>query len=430
MTSSQHAEALEPALADRARPVSFPSGNDAPGAGAAIPAGSGGSPPVRVLHVVGHLLRGGVEAWLHNVVRRLGPDRYRHDVLVWTEDEEAFTSEFREAGARVIPCTGHKNPLRFARNFRAVLRRNGPYDILHTHGTQHHGFVMGLARMAGIPTLVAHSHTDIQPILAGASRPYRAYAALGHAALRGLATAGFGVSEIAARSLFGEGWKRDPRWSLLYCGIDLAPFEATPDPGLRRHLGIPDGRLVLGHVGRFHHQKNQDFILDVLHEARKLRPDVQALLIGDGPDRLAVTARAAAMGLAPHLTVVPDCRTVPLHLLSAMDRFLFPSRYEGLALATVEAQAARLSCLISDAVSEEVVVDESLARRMPLGAGPAAWAAAILAMPDAALNRAARPGTSLRGGMFDVDHSARALDHAYRTLLARRTGLSRQESAR
>jgi glycosyltransferase involved in cell wall biosynthesis len=64
-------------------------------------------------------------------------------------------------------------------------------------------------------------------------------------------------------------------------------------------------------------------------------------------------------------------------LLQAMDAFLFPSLYEGLGIAVVEAQAAGLPCFIADTIPEEVVI-APLVRRLSVKAPPRSWADAIL----------------------------------------------------
>ena len=336
----------------------------------------------RILHSVGHLLRGGIENWLFEVVRHLDPARYEHTVLVWTDEDEACSQEFRSAGVAVLPCLNHRNPVLFARNLQKLLEEHGPYDLLHTHGTHYHGYVMLLGLIFGIRVRMAHSHTDIGPVLRRSGLLYRTYAAIGHRALRGLATRGLGVSEFAAVSMFGANWRDDPRWGLLYCGIDLEPFDHQANPSLRTNLGIPEGRFVVGHVGRFEEQKNHAFLLELAVELFRKRSDTQFLLIGDGPLRPAFVDEVATRGLASRFTFVPDCRAVPDYMISAMDGFVFPSIYEGLPLVTIEAQAAGLPCLISDCITREAVVNTPFVRQLSLDLGSAAWAEAVCNMPE------------------------------------------------
>jgi glycosyltransferase involved in cell wall biosynthesis len=61
-----------------------------------------------------------------------------------------------------------------------------------------------------------------------------------------------------------------------------------------------------------------------------------------------------------------------------MDCFVFPSRYEGLGLVVVEAQAAGLPCIISDRIPTEAIVDHSMVLVLPLEASPEEWAAEVL----------------------------------------------------
>jgi glycosyltransferase involved in cell wall biosynthesis len=198
-------------------------------------------------------------------------------------------------------------------------------------------------------------------------------------ALRRFADRGFAASERAAISMFGPGWRHDKRWQLLYCGIDFAPFAQAPDPSLRKTLGIPVGAFVVGHVGRFHEQKNHAFLLQIGAEVVKHSEEAHFLLIGDGPLRPQMESEVQARGLGKRVTFVPDTLSVPQIMLSAMDCFVLPSRYEGLGLVAVEAQAAGLPCFISDRVPEEAVVDSQLAQFLSLEDLPELWADSILA---------------------------------------------------
>ena len=84
---------------------------------------------IRVLHVLGGFVRGGLETWLVQVLRRIDRDRFKMDFLVHTEQPCAYDDEVRNLGGEIIPCLHPRKPLLYRRNFLRVLRDHGPYDV-------------------------------------------------------------------------------------------------------------------------------------------------------------------------------------------------------------------------------------------------------------------------------------------------------------
>jgi glycosyltransferase involved in cell wall biosynthesis len=379
--------------------------------------------PVRVLHSVGHLLRGGIEKWLFQTLTAQLYQQCEHHVLVRTDQEEAFTSAFREAGIPVFACSNFTNPIRYALDFKRLIKEQGPYDILHVHGSSFSGMLtLALAKPMGIPKTIVHSHNDVRPLLKGRGYPYRAYVAGVLKAYRALADFGFAASVLAAESMFGAQWRNDPRWELLYCGVDCKDFAGPRDTAMRARLGIPDKTFVVGHVGRFHEQKNHGFLLEVMQAAVAIYPPVHCLLIGDGPLHGAVAAEIHRRGLEDHFTFVRDTPAISDYMISVMDCFVFPSRYEGLGLVVVEAQAAGLTCLISDRVPSEAIIDASLVRVLTLERSPAEWAEAVLSL------KSLRRGPHDVAAVSRVENSRFNLEHCVSTLKARYAHLAGRQA--
>jgi glycosyltransferase involved in cell wall biosynthesis len=218
--------------------------------------------------------------------------------------------------------------------------------------------------------------------------------------------------------MFGPSWKTDRRWELLYYGVNFEPFADAPDPNLRKSLGIPENAFVVGHVGRFHEQKNHEFLVQIADEAIKRCPDTHFLLVGDGDLRGGIASEFERRGLDRHVTFVPDTLSVPKFMLSAMDCFVFPSRYEGLGLVAVEAQAAGLPCVLSDRVPSEAVVDEKLVKVLQLEDSPALWADAILASKDKRV-RDPQHLKQFYSSPFNLEQCAASLAITYQSLAAR-----------
>ena len=118
-----------------------------------------------------------------------------------------------------------------------------------------------------------------------------------------------------------------------------------PRAEARAFFDLPDDARVIGQIGRLSFQKNQDFTLDLL----AANPDVMLLMIGSGPDEAALAARIAAQGLQDRVRHVRALHHEHIgHFYSAIDAVVFPSRFEGLSLAAIEAIHAGVPMLATD----------------------------------------------------------------------------------
>jgi glycosyltransferase involved in cell wall biosynthesis len=370
--------------------------------------------PLRILHVLYKLDMGGLEKWLMTLLRHIDRRVYQLDFLVHHPDPGVFDEEAKSYGARVIYCPYSPWPWKYSRSFLRLLRQHGPYDVIHSHLALS-GAILLLAHRAGIPGRIAHSHTDEASRLSRAGLARRVSLFWSHRWIRHYATTGLAASRVAARGRFGAQWEVDPRWRILSCGVDLTPFHQSYDrEQVRRGLGIPPQALVLGNVGRFVAVKNHDFLVEIAAALRQRESNFYLLLVGDGPRRQEMQQRVKDAGLEANVIFTGFRSDLP-RLLSAMDAFLFPSLFEGLGLAVVEAQAAGLPCLISTPVPREAEVVPSLVRRLALSESAAAWAEAALAAVRARDSLPPREEALERVSIsgFNVINSIRALERLY-----------------
>ena len=165
--------------------------------------------------------------------------------------------------------------------------------------------------------------------------------------------------------------------------MDRFRFDRVARDRLRGELGVED-RLVIGNVAAFLYAKNHPFTVRVFAEILRQRPDAVLLLVGGGPLQDEIRGLVREEGLEESVRFLGKRTDVPA-LLSAMDRLLFPSLYEGFPLAVLEAQAAGLPTLVSDAVTDEVVLAPNC-QRLSLEATPGAWAEQLLSL-DGSLPR-------------------------------------------
>jgi glycosyltransferase involved in cell wall biosynthesis len=341
--------------------------------------------PIRVLEVIYRADRGGAETWLLHLLRHIDRSKIAIDFLVHDRKPGAYDAEITERGAKIFVCDGHRNLFRQWYGLWRLQRRHGPYDIVHSHVDYYGGLVVFLARLAGIRARIANFHTDAHDTQKLESPYRRLYVQLMKLFVKRFATGGLGVSSKSASSLFGEDWQSDRRWCVCQGSVDLLGFRARPDrDSVRAELRIPADAIIYGHVGRFVDAKNHEFLVQVAEAlcARNLR--ARFLLVGGGALRWRTERMIEQRGLEDRFIILPPRDDIPRLMLGAMDFFLFPSLYEGLGLALVEAQAAGLRCFASTAVPTEAVAVPCLVHRLPLSAGPEFWAETIVQQIGAA----------------------------------------------
>ena len=347
--------------------------------------------PIRILQVAGCMNRGGVETWLMHILRNMDRDRFQMDFVLHTSESCHYNDEILSLGCRIIVSPYPPHPARswrkYVANFRRILADYGPYDIVHSHLDYFSGNILRIAKQAGVPVRIAHSHNDTSLLVNNGGWKKQLYVAWLKRWISRYATVGLSCSHKAAVDLFGSQWQSDRRWQTLYCGLDLAPFRERVNPALvRAELGIPQDAFVVGHVGRFESQKNHQFLIEIAAKIAQQEPKMRLLLIGYGSLRGDVKDRVAQLGLTDKVIFAGVRSDIPRLMLGAMDVFLLPSLFEGLPLVLIEAQAAGLPCIFSDVISEEIDVIKPLMKRLSLSESTSNWAEVVLAQNQANLS--------------------------------------------
>lgn len=371
--------------------------------------------PIRILHVVGAMSRGGIETWLMHILRQINRDRIKMDFVVHTTEPCAYDSEIRALGCKIIPCLSTSNPWLYARNFKRIIREYGPYDVVHSHVHHFSGYVLRLAEKVGIPVRIAHSHKDSSPLEANANLYRRFYLNLMKVLIDHHASVGLGCSKVAIVDVFGSGWTNDPRCGLLYYGINMSPFQEPVDSNqLRTELSIPKNAYVIGHVGRFHEQKNHRFLLKIFAEVASREPRAYLLLLGEGSLRPKIEQQAEQMGLKHRVIFAGTRSDIPKLMKGVMDVFLFPSLCEGLPVVSIEAQAAGLPMILSEAITDELQKIEPLVKKISLSQPVEVWADAVLAVLNSKSKISQVESLNvLRNSEFNITYSVKALTKTY-----------------
>lgn len=366
---------------------------------------------LRILHVIGAMDRGGAETLIMNLYRNIDRSRIQFDFLVNEMDGCDYDEEIRELGGNMyaIPRYDIANYLTYRQACRSFFS-NHQYPIVHGHIGLPAPIYLSIAQQSG-SKCIAHSHAQNYPL-----SPSELVFRIATHPTRRHADQFLGCSLQAGLDRYGKGIVQSNRFHVLKNGIDIdrARFNQQARASVRQELHIDSGTPLFGHVGRLTHIKNQAFLLEVFAHVLKTLPSAQLLLVGRGEDEAAIRSRISSLGLKGHVRLLGVRNDVPA-ILSALDVLIFPSIKEGLANATIEAQASGVRCLLSTGVPELARISPDTVFK-PLDLGPDAWASqAIELYRNPKANRASAILDAQRAG-FDIADSAAWLSELYMTL--------------
>lgn len=325
--------------------------------------------PIRVAHVMGKMVGGGVEQVVMNYYRHIDRSLVQFDLLVDADSTLVPRDEIESLGGRVFEVPPYQRQISYQREL-ARLFREERWPIVHSHVNALSVFPLRTAKRAGVPVRIAHSHST-----SGGYDPARnAIKALLRPFANAYPTHRAACTQHAGEWLFGRGVE----FQVIPNAIDLGSFWFSPARRtvVRRELGFSEDQLVVGHVGRFSSQKNQSLLVRAFSGVIAERPEARLILIGEGGQRGNVEALAASICPEGSVLFLGQRKDVS-DFYQAFDVFCLPSEFEGLGMVAVEAEASGLPCVLSDAVPRDAD-PAGTATFLPLS-DEEAWVEAILA---------------------------------------------------
>lgn len=344
--------------------------------------------------------KGGIESFLMSLFRRQGGECEFSLFSCW-DYNLSFDDELAELGIDRYTVFPGQRPGQVRRlregtaAFGELIDEIKP-DAVYINTMNGMGFLYSeCAKRKGVPTRVVHSHNSAYS--SGQAIAKAAMHRFGEAALGGSATVRLACSEEAGRYLFGGR-----SFTVVNNGIDTDRFAFNPDARaeLRERFGISQDAPLFGSVGRLAEAKNPLFQIRTFAEILKLEPTAYYLMVGDGDMRPQVEELVREHGLADRV-IMPGYLPDPAPVYSALDCFLMPSLFEGLAIVCIESQCARCAIVCSEALPPEAHVTDAEVL-MPLSAGERAWAEKAVEMARMEGDRAAYAELVREAG-FDAD---------------------------
>ncbi len=361
---------------------------------------------IRILQVVTHMNRGGLETMLMNYYRHMDPAAIQFDFLTHREYDGDYGGEIHTMGG-IIYHLPTLNPFsaHYHKALNAFFDEHPEYKVIHVHQDCMSAVILKAAKQHGVKVRIAHSHCASQdkniryPIKMFCKRSIPKYA----------------TDLMACGDDAGKWMFRGAPFTVLNNAIDASGyiFDPAKKAEQRAKWGVEPNELLVGHVGRFSPQKNHVFLIDVFYAIQE-KATAKLILVGDGELRAQIQAKISQLGLSEKI-IFTGVRSDVADLLQAMDVFVFPSNYEGLPVTMIEAQASGLPCLISDKVPIECRMTEPV-QQIPLTDSPEIWAEKAI---EAAKLPRKNTYEEIKTAGYDIVENANRLQKMYEEMMYR-----------
>ncbi len=314
---------------------------------------------------------GGVESFLMNYYRNIDRDRLQFDFLCNSHRPVAYEDELKSLGAKTYHVAARSEDFgRYRRELDAFFQETkGRYRAIWVNVSSLANIdYLKYAKKYGIPRRIIHSHNSRNMDSALRGMVHR----LNRLTVGWYATDFWACSGDAADWFYGGRLRGKAVLVRNAISVETFAFSEEKRQAVREGLKWPDGFLI-GNIGRLHFQKNQKFILQIFAALQKEMPDCRLVLVGAGEDEQMLKTAAKDLKIADSVCFAGVQRDIPAYL-SAFDLFLFPSLFEGLSVAALEAQASGIPVLASEGViPQELRINENF-WTMSLQESAAEWA--------------------------------------------------------
>lgn len=360
---------------------------------------------VNVLQVFGIMNRGGAEGMLMNLYRHTDKSKFQFGFVVHSDEAGSYDVEIRALGGSIFHAPRYKgiNHYNYLRWWNDFFVSHPEYTIVHSHIRSTANIILRYAKKYDRIT-IAHSHSTSN----GSGLP-AVVKGMFQKEINNYADERFACSNEAGKWLFGSY-----PYKVINNTIDSESFtyKSLRREATREALTLK-GCFVIGHVGRFLDMKNHDFLIDIFEIIHKIYPKARLLLVGEGPLKKRIELKVKALGLNETVIFTGNREDVA-DLMQAMDVLVFPSKYEGLALVLIEAQASGLHCIVSDTLPRESAITD-LVEYIPLSVSPELWAQKTLAYTNGYKREDTRQAIVRKG--YDSAEAARILSDYYISML-------------
>lgn len=328
---------------------------------------------LRVVHIIGKVEMGGVQAVVMNYYRNIDKTKVQFDFIIDGYNETPIDEEIKSMGGKAYKIEPYeKNIFKNMLQCYKIFKTN-KYTIVHCHLNTLSVFPLFVAWICKIKIRICHNHSTAAK--GEGKKNLIKYILLPFSKL--FATHYCACSELSGKWIFGNKFYNKGKVKLIKNAIDINKYSYNKSvrDKKREQMNL-NNKFVIGHVGRFAFSKNHNFLIDIFNEAYKINNNLILILVGDGQLKNQIQYKVKKLGLKDNILFLGNRFDVP-ELMQAMDLFLLPSFYEGLPVVGVEAQAAGLKCIFSDSITYETKITD-LVEFISLNKSSKYWANQII----------------------------------------------------
>jgi glycosyltransferase involved in cell wall biosynthesis len=298
--------------------------------------------PIKVLHIIKSLGRGGAETLLPETLKLHDKRKFEFHYIYFLPWKNQMVESIEQAGGHVM-CIAARNNIFMVLSASKVISyiKHNDIDIVHSH-LPWAGVVARLAKKLRNVPLVYTEHNK--------QERYHGITRIMNLSTIGANTRILAVSDEVAVSIRKFKPKLRAPLSVLANGVNSASFSRSLFSGneVRVELNIPADAIVTGTVSVFREQKRLDVWLQTAAAILKDHPNTHFIIVGDGPKRDEIFKLRNDLGLVERVHLV-GLQTEVRPYLAAMDIFMMASKFEGLPVALLEAMAMSLPVVSSSA---------------------------------------------------------------------------------
>ncbi len=317
--------------------------------------------------------RGGRSTIAYNICNAIAENDFCFDYLCMEYPiRKKYSTKISKKGGRVLFDYKNKYHYKIFYNLRRLYfychsMRKGNYDIAYIQADDASEYFPRalLCRLCGVKFIVAHGHTA-QKVTKWQKFKHILFQRL----MPLVCNYVIGVSQDALDYLYSYN---NIQKCVINNGINIEEYKFNQESRESLRNGYKwQNKTVLGNIGRLHESKNQEFLIDILYELKKIDKNVLLVIVGEGSKKRLLQKKIKKLNLSQEVILWGGEDSVGA-ILSAMDMFIFPSLYEGFGLVALEAQCSGLPTYVSQNIPDSACIT-SCVSKLSLDNNAVQWA--------------------------------------------------------